>query len=124
MRGKSVTIHHITRISLGNLQKITKAIFHRKKTRVAIYTTENNQETEKEMTTYGMIISNEEKSFKDILGKIKTIVGANSSAKAIRSVRRTKEGKLLLTIEKDETDLMNIFKALNHRQAEDRETGT
>lgn len=52
-----VAIHHITSITLENLQKMTEAIFHRKETRVTMYTTANNRETKKERTTYGMIIS-------------------------------------------------------------------
>lgn len=88
-------------------------IFQNSNTTVAIYTTASNRESERARTTYGMIISDGEKSYKDVLGKVKAIMGTNQSAKAIRSLRSTKDGKLLLTIEKDQEALRNIHGAIS-----------
>ncbi|CAH1107101.1 unnamed protein product [Psylliodes chrysocephalus] len=59
-----------------------------------------------------MIISDGEKSYKEVLGRVKTIVGSNSSVKAIRGLRSTKDGKLLLTLDKDQAALTNLHEAL------------
>ncbi|CAH1107100.1 unnamed protein product [Psylliodes chrysocephalus] len=107
-----VAIHHIANITNENLQKMTEAVFHRSNTRVAIFTTASTKDSEKERTTYGMLVSEGGKSYKEILGKVKAIVGTNQSAKAIRSLRSTKDGKLLLTLEKDQQALNNLQNAL------------
>lgn len=60
-----------------------------------------------------MIISDGEKSYKDVLSRVKTIVRNNTSVKSIRGLRSTKDGKLLLTIEKDQEALKNLHNALN-----------
>ncbi|CAH1110114.1 unnamed protein product [Psylliodes chrysocephalus] len=107
-----VAIHHINNTTPENLQKLTETIFHKTDTKVVIGTTASNREAKKVKTTYGMIISDGEKTYKEVPGRVKTIVGSNSSVKAIRSVRSTKDGKLLLTIKKDQTAFNNLHNAL------------
>lgn len=108
----NVAIHHINNTTPENLQKMTETIFNKTNTKVAIYTTATNREAEKTRTTYGMIISDGEKIYKEVLSRVKNIVGKNSSVKATRELRSTKDGKLLLTIEKDQTALKNLHNAL------------
>ncbi|CAH1107108.1 unnamed protein product [Psylliodes chrysocephalus] len=101
LHDEQVAIHHINNISIETLRKMTETVFQSCDKKVTIYTTASQNETEKVRSTYGMIVSEGGKSYKGILGKVKSIVGTNQSAKYIRGLRSTKDGKLLLTLGKD-----------------------
>lgn len=113
LEDERVAIHHVKNMTNETLQKMTEVVFRSGNTTVSIFTTADNRIVERERTTYGMIVSEGNKSYKDVLGKVKSLVGANQSAKAIRSLKSTKDGKLLLTIDKDKDALNNLHQALN-----------
>ncbi|CAH1106749.1 unnamed protein product [Psylliodes chrysocephalus] len=106
-----VAIHHLTNITTTNLRKMAETVFHNSNTKVEIYTTARKKEDEKVRTTYGMIVSEGGKSYREVLMKVKDVVKKNSSAAAIRSVKSTKDGKLLLTLDKDDKAITNLQKA-------------
>ncbi|CAH1107098.1 unnamed protein product [Psylliodes chrysocephalus] len=109
---KKIAIHHITGMATEKLRKMSEVVFQKTNTKIDIYTTVRNQGKDRERTTYGMIISEGGKTYKEVLSKVKAIVKTNSSVDAVRSIKSTKDGKLLLTIEKNQDALTNIHKAL------------
>lgn len=61
-----------------------------------------------------MIISERGKSYKEVLSKVMNIMRTNSSVEAVKSIKSTKDGKRLLTIDKNKEALTNIHKALKN----------
>ncbi|KAG5890235.1 hypothetical protein JTB14_031162 [Gonioctena quinquepunctata] len=59
------------------------------------------------------MVSEPGESYKDILGKVLNIIGGNEAARHIRSIRSTKDGKLLMTLDKDHSALENLRTALH-----------
>lgn len=115
---KKIAIQHITGMATEKLRKMSEVVFQKTNTKIDIYTTVRNQEKDRERTTYGMIISEGGKTYKEVLSKVKAIVKTNFSVDAVRSIKSTKDGKLLLTIEKNQDALTNIHKALKDDKSE------
>ncbi|CAG9825660.1 unnamed protein product [Phaedon cochleariae] len=96
-----VSIHHVKGASVEELRRMTEVIFHTGKTNVEIHTTLQQKNSPKGRNTYGVIINRGGKFYKDILGEVKNAVGGSETANAIRDIRSTKDGSLLLTMDKD-----------------------
>ncbi|KAG5874529.1 hypothetical protein JTB14_002365 [Gonioctena quinquepunctata] len=75
------------------LQKITEVIFHGVLTR-EIFTTRKA----KEQTTCRVSISEENESYKEVVGGNKNAMSGKDDAQAMRSTRSMKDGKLLLIL--------------------------
>lgn len=117
-----VAVHHISNMTVENLQKMTEAIFHGSQTKVTIFTTdkykaamgERHKTERKERPTYGLIIKQGGKSYKEVLGQVKKIIGTSSATNAIRTVRSTKDNNLLITMDKDEKAMDKVKEAIKN----------
>ncbi|CAH1107123.1 unnamed protein product [Psylliodes chrysocephalus] len=110
-----VAIHHIVDYPTDKLKKMVEGIFHGSRTIVDIYTIAGYhaalEKTDKrERPTFGMIVSGG-RSYKDILGKVKNAVGDKAAGGAIRSLKSTRDGSLLIVMDKDQKSLNEIKKA-------------
>ncbi|KAH0813323.1 hypothetical protein GEV33_009468 [Tenebrio molitor] len=84
---EQLAIHHVQSMSVLRLKKMVEAIFHGAKTQVMIYSTKRRAEQESE----GGI---------ETRPKI-TVPEENNAGEAVRAVRSTKDGKLLITVDKE-----------------------
>ncbi|CAG9833250.1 unnamed protein product [Diabrotica balteata] len=103
-----VALHHVNAMSVDELRKMCEIIFQKTEVTVNIHTTNKR----KERATYGMIVTKKDAAYKDILQTVKTAVKSTGAAEAVHSLRSTKEGKLLITMEKDQATLQKIKTAL------------
>jgi hypothetical protein len=76
---------------------------------VTIFTTSKTRsipadEKRRERKTYALVVEDEGKYFKEILNSVKSKIGSDSAGDAIRSVRNTRGGKLLVTTGKSDAD--------------------
>lgn len=109
-----VAIHHINTMSLLRLRKMVECIFYNSKTRVQIFTNKpinkvQVEQNKKERNSYALMVEVNEKSYKEVLSNIKSVISDNPAKKIIKNIRSTKEGKLLITTDKD-TSAINELK--------------
>ncbi|KAG5890037.1 hypothetical protein JTB14_021059 [Gonioctena quinquepunctata] len=99
VKDQQICIHHIDGISLKELRRMTEAICRSSNTYVDIFTTSsrNRTQTKREQPTFGIVISEENKFFSEVLDEVKTAIGENEATSAIRTIWGTKDGKMLLT---------------------------
>ncbi|KAJ3631702.1 hypothetical protein MTP99_012816 [Tenebrio molitor] len=114
---ESVAMHHIKCMSPKRLQKITECIFRGTDTKVTIFTTSKTRsipadEKRRERKTYALVVEDEGKDFKEILNSVKSKIGSDSAGDAIRSVRNTRGGKLLVTTGKSDEDLEALSRVI------------
>ncbi|CAH1107111.1 unnamed protein product [Psylliodes chrysocephalus] len=112
---QKVAIHEMEGVALVNLRKMAEVIFHGSDTQVKIYHEGNINNIKKERPRYGLLINSDNKSYKDILADVKNAVKGSGDMDKIRTIRSTKEGKLLITLDKDEQAMVNIKKALREK---------
>lgn len=119
LQENKIILHHIENISNDVLRKMTQAIFNDTEIEVDIYTTNSRLKNtiNKERPTYGMIVSGEGNSYLDLLTKVKQAIKNKNDTDAIRTIRSTKEGKLLLTLDKNDEALRNIKDNLRNQNA-------
>lgn len=86
---------------------------------IDIYTINSRSKniTNKERPTYGMIVSGEGNSYLDLLTKVRQSIKSKNDTDAIRTIRSTKEGKLLITMDKNDEALRNIKENLRNHDA-------
>ncbi|CAH1107105.1 unnamed protein product [Psylliodes chrysocephalus] len=113
---QKVAIHHLQEHTIEWLRKAIEVIFHESITMVEIHTTNAYKEkTSKGDTkvrpTLGMVVSGGA-TYKEILGKVKTAVAGNEARKAIRTIKSTKDGKMVIVFDKDQKAVSDIQKAL------------
>jgi hypothetical protein len=114
---ESVVMHHVKCMSPKRLQKMTESIFQGTKTRVKIYTTSktrvsSGEAKKREKTTYALVVEDEGKDYKTILNSVRSKIGTDAAGGAIRSVRSTRRGKLLVTTERSDENLEALSKAI------------
>lgn len=135
---ESVAMHHLGCMSLERFRKMTEAVFHGTATKAVIYTTNTKKAARqtsitnatKPRQTYAIVVEKNGNDYKTLLNKIKTTIQKEDAKKAIKKIRSTKEGKLLITLEKDDVALDQIQKAINiegiktRKLVDDKETET
>lgn len=62
--------------------------------------------------TFGLVVEKGDKTFVEILGTVKSTVRENPASRAIRSFTSTKDGKLLITTDKDDEAFKEIRQLL------------
>jgi len=66
--------------------------------------------------TYAIIVGNDKTDFQHTLKEVKTAIKGANVKKGVRSLRSTKEGKLLITLEKDEQNAEKIKQILKNTE--------
>ncbi|KAG5869397.1 hypothetical protein JTB14_026272 [Gonioctena quinquepunctata] len=85
---RQICIHHITGTALELLRRIAEAIFHGSSTSVDIYTTSTQKPTSTiDRTTFGVMISEPGKSYKDILGRQALMMTLDKDHSALENLR-------------------------------------
>ncbi|CAG9773642.1 unnamed protein product [Ceutorhynchus assimilis] len=119
-----VAINHAEGTTLECLRKMTEAIFHKSTTKVNIYTTNRKTLEEGQLATkmreankpernsYALVVEEAGKDAKTLMRDIKGKLTKTAGSEKILSIRNTKEGKLLITLEKDEKTAHNFDEAI------------
>ncbi|KAG5864989.1 hypothetical protein JTB14_011958 [Gonioctena quinquepunctata] len=82
------------------------AISHGLQTTVEIFTTSSSKTNIPfATTTDGVMVSSPGSSYRDKLGKVTNVKGKNKDAEHIRYIRSAKDGKLIMTLDKDASAL-------------------
>ncbi|CAG9839231.1 unnamed protein product [Diabrotica balteata] len=105
----TVALHHVSYMPVANMRKMAEVIF-RKTTRVSvsIYTTA----TKRERPTYGFIVSKKDTTYSQLLTGVEEAVSNCEAKEAVLSLRSTRDGNLLITIDKDQDAASMIKKAI------------
>lgn len=104
LRGiRLVTMHHVRTIDLEELRKMVEVIFRDGDTEVEIYTTRTPQARadKREFDSYAMVVDGGKTEYRDILAKVRPVLQDSGGEGAIRGMKSTREGKLLITLNKD-----------------------
>ncbi|XP_050306719.1 uncharacterized protein LOC126743597 [Anthonomus grandis grandis] len=114
-----VALHHIKKCNLETLRKMCEMIFYDTDTNLTIYTTSANvKEAEitknKERSTCALIIEDKE-DIKTLVTGIKTNLINTAASKSIKSLRTTKEGKLIIVTEQNKEAVKYIKEAVNKK---------
>ncbi|KAH1020868.1 hypothetical protein HUJ04_010460 [Dendroctonus ponderosae] len=110
-----VALHELERVSTARYRKMVEAIFHNSTTQAVVYTRATRREAEDgraERRTYALVVEDKGKSYKDTLKEVKSLLQANNASDCVKQIRSTKEGKLLITTDRDETGIENVHKIL------------
>ncbi|KAJ8933806.1 hypothetical protein NQ314_013778 [Rhamnusium bicolor] len=108
-----IALHQVTCMSPQRLQKMVECIFFGKMTKVCLFTTnivnpQSANKSPRERKTYALVVEDKVKDFNSILKNVKDKIGKTNSGDLIRKIRSTKDGKLLITTDKDECGLKNL----------------
>ncbi|XP_071056461.1 uncharacterized protein [Onthophagus taurus] len=119
----SIATHIVEGVNLERLKKMFEGIFHNTKTKVTIYMPKNyllqkQEKPQKERKTYALVIGNNEKTYKESLKTVKEALKNTKCSDVIKNIRSTKDGKVILTTEKNEKALSEMQKAIVHLQGE------
>lgn len=118
-----VITHHIGGMSPFRLRKMVECFFHNTGTKVTICTTEQAMaarrtkyvsQEKKQRDTHDLIVEQKGKDYKSLLGIIKTHINNIPVSKAIKNIRSTKEGKLLIILEKNENAIQELEETINN----------
>uniref|UniRef100_A0A6P7HIB7 Uncharacterized protein LOC114349193 n=1 Tax=Diabrotica virgifera virgifera TaxID=50390 RepID=A0A6P7HIB7_DIAVI len=112
--GDSVALHHLSFMQVHDLRKMAEVIFSKTEvSKVQIHTTA----TRKERLTYGFIVSKKDSSYSQLLEGVEKAVGDSKAKDAIRSLRSTKDGNLLITLDKDQDAANSIKTAITNKES-------
>ncbi|CAG9767823.1 unnamed protein product [Ceutorhynchus assimilis] len=103
---EGVILHKVECMQQTRFRKMVEAIFHGTSTAAYIYTnkkldTASEKPRRQGRDSYASVVENAGKTFSESLTEIKAILKTNNAEKGIRGIRSTREGKLLITTEKD-----------------------
>ncbi|XP_066157739.1 uncharacterized protein PF3D7_1120000-like [Euwallacea fornicatus] len=105
---QEVALHHLEDMSIKKLAKMVEVNFRGSGCKVTIYTTEGKRKREmenvhkvKQGRSYALIVNNTEEQFKETLKTIKEQLVHLPEKEAIKGIRKTRDGKLLITMERD-----------------------
>ncbi|XP_074035194.1 uncharacterized protein [Leptinotarsa decemlineata] len=111
---EEICLHHIKSMKLKAFQKMVEAVFNQGMTKVGIYTPVRGEQgmKKRERNTYGVLISDGAKTYKEVLENIKTVMNGRGAVQSIREIKSTKDGRTLMTLDKDRGALKEIKNAL------------
>lgn len=108
---EGVAMHQVNCINNRTLRKMFQCILHGSEIYVKLYTSGKERANaivqadkvaqRKDRPTYAIMVEDGGVDYRTLLNSVKTQFASNPAKKAIRSIRSTKEGKLLITTDKD-----------------------
>nr|XP_022910762.1 uncharacterized protein LOC111421805 [Onthophagus taurus] len=108
-----VACHTIKRKKPEDLRKLMECIFHGTKTKVAIYEKEDlNTAKRSSRMTYAFVVENKEKTFTETLKEVKEKLQREGIEEGIKTIKSTKDGKLLMITERDNMKAGKIREAI------------
>ncbi|CAH0558572.1 unnamed protein product [Brassicogethes aeneus] len=110
----AVAVHTLEGISTEKLRRIIECIFYGRDKQVWIYSQEaKNKGIAGERPTYALVLESAGRSYADTLNEVKAAVGDNPARNRIRNIRSTREGKMVITLDRDKEAMGEIQKAIN-----------
>jgi len=123
---KEIAIHHVRAIGTDRLRKMMQAIFQ-EGPKLTIFTTKSREIAEKENTmarevkrankeqkSYAIVVSKTEGDTKETISKIKKGIQGMASNRAIQQIKTGKEGKIIISLDKDEQAMNILSKAIEN----------
>lgn len=121
---KEIATHHVRPIKTDRMRKMVQAIFQ-KGAKVTIFTTKSRETAEKEnimvrevkkvnkeQKSYAIVVSKTEGDTKDTISKIKKGIEGMASNRAIQQIKTGKEGKIIISLDKDEQAMNTLSKVI------------
>lgn len=103
---KIVALHNVECLPIEKMPKLTQLIFSGSKAKITIYTPQNNKteegKGERQRNTYALMVRCPGGNYRETLKNVRTGLREIPAANAIQRVRSTRDGKMLITVEKDE----------------------
>ena len=123
---QKIAVHHMKNIRLTRFRKMVEAIFNKTTTNVTIYTTKEKMEGEKgENTaqkelrrTYALVVENKGKTFEEVVRGIKQRVMGREEVNSIEAIKKTRDGKVLIQMERNKDAVKEIQKILREDKAQ------
>jgi hypothetical protein len=109
---EDLIFHHVEIMTNDELRKMLEIIFQGENIKIDIYTN-RMERASRERSTYALMVNTKGTTYKEVLHKVKNLVKEKPECSAIKSIRSTREGNLLLTLERETTALKEIGKTLN-----------
>lgn len=111
-----VAMHGISCMKAQKLRKMVECIFHNTNTMVKIYAKKihvrETRKDQKQQNTYALILDDKTKEYSEILKGVKEKVINKDTAKIIKGIRCTREGKMVIITEKDDNAVRELEKVI------------
>ncbi|XP_022907675.2 WD repeat-containing protein 87-like [Onthophagus taurus] len=135
---KDIALHHLKGMTLKALRTMVEIIFRPMGVRVVIYTTlakrQEEQKIESETgrsknidtrNTYALIVENKTMSYEEAVMGIKEAMNGRKEIELIEGIRKTRDGRVLITTRRDKTGTAEVQKILAAREGQSvTEVGT
>lgn len=108
-----IALHEVGSVEGNRFRKLVEGIFHDTGTKVIIYSNARKKQPRTyAIETFGIIVGDKNNSYNETLKQIKTAMSENKINKGIQGIRSTRDGKFLITMDKDEAVMASVEKAL------------
>ncbi|CAH0563000.1 unnamed protein product [Brassicogethes aeneus] len=108
-----VAVHTLKSVRTEALRRMIECIFHGRNTRFEIYRQkEDSKGGEGKSLTYALVLENAGKTYEDTMKEVKEAVGSNPAKNIIRNIRSTREGKMIITMDRDKGAMEELQKAI------------
>lgn len=119
-----VCLHHLEGYSISYLRKMVEAVFHNANTMVSIYTTkakemedstsqkQPDRKTQRDLQTYAIIVDHGGQENRKVIEEVKAEISRTTHKKEIRSIRTSRDGKLVITTERSLEAIQELQKCL------------
>lgn len=122
---KWVALHKVSHLPLDRLRKMAECIFCGGDTRVVIYTdrvggelANKRQRPGSARETYALVVDAKRENYRDTLIMVKNSIKEDAATGAVKSIKSTREGKVLITVEKDKDKLEQIENLIKAKSGE------
>lgn len=117
---KLVVMHEVDGMSVENLRKMVEGVFHETGTQVKIYTKlgTNTRKQVRERKTYALMVGNKDKTYNETLSQVKNSLKDEQNVGKVIGMRSTREGKLLIVMEKDDEAVEKLERLLQEKKDE------
>ncbi|XP_066246441.1 uncharacterized protein PF3D7_1120000-like [Euwallacea similis] len=115
--GECLILHEIPSMDPEDLRKMMEMIIYKTKITAKIYIRgqtpkiNRNKEKRKERRTYALVVESKGKNYQETMEEVREKL-KSSENKAIIGIRKTKEGKVLITMDKDEAEIKKVKEAM------------
>lgn len=110
--GEDVGIHHVNMMDLSLFRKVLECIFKNGTGRVTLYTSLRKQNEGAAPRSYGIVVSEGNKPYREVLDIVKKTITDAKDIDAVRGARSTKDGKVLLLLDRNVEAMTNIKRVL------------
>lgn len=100
--GEYVVTHGLPGVDTGRMRKMLETIYMGTSCNIKLYADANERSSAtRTRNTYAIVVDSKDQDFKKVLGEVKKALGTNPAAMAIKNIRSTKDGNVLITTNKD-----------------------